>query len=194
MTSDSPDAGALARKQLRTELLARRQQFMAGSDAPAAATSLARHLNTVLRELEPDLLGVYWPHRFEFNAAAAVTADAGNAALRLALPFSEREPVRMHFRAWNGKQPTARDACGIPASDGAPVVPDVVLVPCVGFTASGFRLGYGGGYFDRWLALHGHVTAIGVAWSGSEIAASTMAVEAHDIALAFIVTERGVVA
>ena len=62
-----------------------------------------------------------------------------------------------------------QDECRIPASAGAEVVPDVVLAPCVGFTASGYRLGYGGGYFDRWLDRHPQATAIGVAWSASEI-------------------------
>ena len=55
------------------------------------------------------------------------------------------------------------------SSDGAAVVPDVVVVPCVGFTAAGHRLGYGGGYYDRWLAAHRHVVAVGVAWSFAEI-------------------------
>ena len=44
-----------------------------------------------------------------------------------------------------------------------------VVVPCVGFTAAGHRLGYGGGHYDRWLAAHPHVVAVGVAWSAGEI-------------------------
>mgnify|MGYP003693774087 CR=1 FL=1 len=72
----------------------------------------------------------------------------------------------MHYRLWDGQAPRSVDECGIPSSDGAPVAPDVVLVPCVGFTASGFRLGYGGGYFDRWLAAHPQVCAVGVALVG----------------------------
>ena len=75
-------------------------------------------------------------------------------------------------------------------AEGAEVVPDVVLVPCVGFTAEGFRLGYGGGYFDRWMAAHPHATAVGVAWAGSEV---SFAPEPHDQPLLVIVTERGVV-
>jgi 5,10-methenyltetrahydrofolate synthetase len=99
----------------------------------------------------------------------------------------------MEYRAWNGAAPTIVDECGIPASAGAPVVPDVVLVPCVGFTADGYRLGYGGGYFDRWLAAHPDVTAVGIAWSGSRIDAATLEVQPHDQALTLIVTEHGVV-
>jgi len=65
-------------------------------------------------------------------------------------------------------------------------------VPCVGFSADGYRLGYGAGYFDRWLAQHPDVTAIGVAWSGSKIDAEALDVQPHDQPLALIVTERGV--
>jgi 5-formyltetrahydrofolate cyclo-ligase len=73
------------------------------------------------------------------------------------------------------------------------MVPDVVLVPCVGYTRSGFRLGYGGGYFDRWLADHPQVTAIGVAWSLGEIADDAFAAQAYDLPLRVVLTEHGAV-
>jgi 5-formyltetrahydrofolate cyclo-ligase len=66
-------------------------------------------------------------------------------------------------------------------------------VPCVGYTADGFRLGYGGGYFDRWLALHPDVCAIGVAWSAARLDAGQLAPLPHDVPLALIVTERGTI-
>lgn len=97
----------------------------------------------------------------------------------------------MTYHRWDGRgMPATVDECGIPAVAGAEVVPDVVLVPCVGYTAAGLRLGYGGGYFDRWLAAHPHVTAVGVAWSGSCIALEP---EPHDQLLPVIVTEAGIV-
>lgn len=99
----------------------------------------------------------------------------------------------MHYRAWDGDAPPLVDDCGIPSSAGAPVVPDVVLVPCVGYTRAGLRLGYGGGYFDRWLAEHPDVTAVGVAWACSEIDADAFEAQPHDQPLTLIVTERGVV-
>ena len=111
----------------------------------------------------------------------------------MALPFAQRAPVRMHYRAWDGHAPAALDDCGIPASIGAPVLPDVVLVPCVGYTASGHRLGYGGGFFDRWLAQHPDVTAVGVAWSIGALDDAVFGSQSHDQALTLIVTERGVV-
>ena len=84
------------RQALRTTLLAQREQFMTSTDAAAAATSLARHLAGLLTDLEPELLGLYWPHRSEFNAPALVLDDATLAKLSMALPFAQRTPVQMH--------------------------------------------------------------------------------------------------
>ena len=174
-------------------MLERREQFAAGPHADAAGAALAGHLIAVLSELEPELLGVYWPRRSEFYAVPALRADPMLAKLPIALPFAERAPVRMHYRAWDGEAPAAVDECGIASSVGTPVVPDVVLVPCVGFTPTGLRLGYGSGYFDRWLAQHPQVTSVGVAWSFGEIGVEALAPQPHDRALTLIVTERGVV-
>jgi len=179
------------RQTLRKSLLAQREVFVAGSGFEAAKVALARHLAKVLSELEPESLGLYWPHRSEFNAVAALVADAGFSSLPLSLPFAQRTPVQMHYRAWDRQPPGSVDECGIPAPNGAPVVPDVVLAPCVGFTPSGYRLGYGGGYFDRWLAQHPHVTAVGVAWAIAEVDEAALGPEPHDRPLTLIVTERG---
>jgi 5,10-methenyltetrahydrofolate synthetase len=178
---------------LRQQLLERREKFASSADADAARRALAHHLKTILHQLEPERLGLYWAHRSEFNAVAALRDDTLLARLPMALPFARRTPPEMQFRAWDGLAPTLQDECGIPACEGATVVPDVVLVPCVGFTVEGLRLGYGGGYFDRWLALNPGVTAVGVAWALGEIEPGDFEAQAHDQALTLVVTERGVV-
>ncbi len=68
-------------------------------------------------------------------------------------------------------------------------VPDVLLVPLLAFDASGHRLGFGGGYYDRTIALL-NVPAIGIAYAGQEVA--SLPHEAHDRALQAILTERGI--
>jgi 5,10-methenyltetrahydrofolate synthetase len=173
--------------------MAARERFVAGPDFATASASLAQHLSAVLAQLEPARLGLYWAMRGEFDAAAAIAADPLLASIPRALPYTHRTPREMVFRAWDGKPPAAQDECGIPTSLGEVVVPDVVLAPCVGFSADGsYRLGYGGGYFDRWLAAHPHVTAVGVAWSVGRMAAEAYAPEPHDIPLAVVVCENGV--
>ena len=168
-----------ARPDLRHSLLTDRRAFAATPGFQAAEHAVRQALPALLAQLEPELLGVYWPLAGEF--------DPGPLPWPRALPFARRDPAEMVFRRWDGATPAAQDDCGIATASGAVAVPDVVLVPCVGFTREGFRLGYGGGYFDRWLAAHPGVTAIGVAWSGGE---THFAVEPHDRALTLILTER----
>ncbi|WP_157991583.1 5-formyltetrahydrofolate cyclo-ligase [Caldimonas tepidiphila] len=181
---------ASRRTELRRHLLAERERFQASEAGPRAQQALGERLCEVLHALEPQLLGVYWPIRSEFNPLVALRADPLLCNLPLALPWSARTPRAMHYRRWDGRPPTGQDECGIPAPEGAEVQPDVVIAPCVGYTREGFRLGYGGGYFDRWMAAHPHVTAVGVAWSHALV---EMPVEPHDQPLMLVVTEQGVV-
>lgn len=188
-----PDGAGTDRQVLRRRLLAEREAFAASASAAVAQVQLARHLAQILAELEPELLGVYTSVRGEFNAIAALRRPHATKPA-LALPYAQRQPAQMHYRAWDGAPPAALDECGLPTpAVGPPVVPDVVLVPCVGFTRTGYRLGYGGGYFDRWLAAHPGVTAIGVAWSLGEISETEFARRPHDVALALLLTEHGIV-
>ncbi len=189
--SDIPiDAVSAARATQRARLLAARAVFAADA---AVQSQLAGHLMSVLRQLAPERLGIYSAVRSEFDAAAACLAEPGLDATPFALPYSHRQPLRMEYRHWDRGPLTRCDDCRIPAPDGTVVVPDVVLAPCVGYTASGWRLGYGGGYFDRWMAAHPHATVVGVAWSVGEIDQADWLPQAHDRQLACVVTERGVV-
>jgi len=191
--SDSFANAALAERQaLRARLRAAGQTVVADADFASRQAALAGHLMSVIEQLCPDRLGVYWAVQSEFDAAAWCVRDSSLEDMPLALPFSFRDPVRMDYRHWNRLPPPLRDECGIAACEGPVVVPDVVLVPCLGYTASGLRLGHGGGYFDRWLAAHPHVTAVGVGWSVCELEAAELRPQPHDIAMACVVNEHGV--
>jgi 5,10-methenyltetrahydrofolate synthetase len=185
-------AQSSGRPALRERLAGVREAWLASH--PEASAALAAALAPVLRQLEPEVLGLYWAIRSEFNAAACIVADKGLGGGGLALPYCTRSPRTMQYRRWDGGPPTQTDDCGIPSTDGPDVVPDVVLVPCVGYAAGGWRLGYGGGFFDRWLAAHPGVTTIGVAWSCGEMGAHEFVPEAHDRPLDLVVTERGIAA
>ena len=66
------------------------------------------------------------------------------------------------------------------------MAPDLVVVPLVGFTSEGHRLGQGGGHYDRWLEAHPHVPAVGLAWDVQQ--AEELPTEPHDRTLAAIIT------
>jgi 5,10-methenyltetrahydrofolate synthetase len=111
------------------------------------------------------------------------------------MPVVEAIAAPMTFRPWTPTTAMGVDPYGIPIPAAATVSPppDIVLLPLVAFDASGFRLGYGGGYFDRTLAaLPERPAAWGV---GFELARTeALRPQPHDIPLDLIVTERGIAA
>lgn len=186
--SDAPTPGddrATWRRQLRQS----RQDWATTEAAQAAQAQLEARLWQVLEQLEPLCLGVYWPIQGEFNPRDIARRAQRAWGTHLALPEASKAPVAMHFLPWDGAEPTRTDGCGIPTGEGRPLVPDVILVPCVGFTEGGHRLGYGGGYFDRYLAAHPEVTAVGVAWSQARLPAGALQPASHDQPLVAVVTE-----
>ena len=113
---------------------------------------------------------------------------------RTALPVVVGRNKPLVFRAWAPGEPTVAGTWSIPVPpESAPEVqPDVLLVPMLAFDRAGFRLGYGGGFYDRTLsALRATraVTAVGVAFAGQEMAEVPR--EAHDEPLDWILTEHG---
>lgn len=73
-----------------------------------------------------------------------------------------------------------------PAADAPILIPDVLFMPLVGFTANGDRIGQGGGFYDRWLAAHRATIAIGMAWDVQRV--DELPLEPHDQRLTAIVT------
>lgn len=185
------------RAVLRQQRLAARQAFAAGPAFEAAQSAILGHLRALLEQLEPTLLGLYWPVRGEFSAGVQPWQPVWPAGTPLALPQALRaspagEPARMVYRRFTGPDTPARDDYGLPTADGAPCSPDVLLVPCVGFTDAGFRLGYGGGFFDRYRAAHPGITTVGIAWRQARLSPDDFVPEAHDLPLDVVLTEAGV--
>jgi len=114
----------------------------------------------------------------------------------LALPEVVNEAqgnnVPLHFRKWWPQAPMKTGAYAIPVPDNTELVtPDALIMPMLGFDQQGYRLGYGGGYFDRTLAaLKPRPLAIGVAFEILRL--DSVHPQPHDIAMDFVVTEAGV--
>lgn len=175
------------RKALRSELLARRQAL---EQRPSRDAAIAAALQSRLRGLKPECVGAYCATRGEFDPLPALTAlCAEHAGLSLALPVVDTASRGMRFVAWAPGQALREGPYGIlePADTSRTVDPGTLLLPCVGFVEIGLRLGYGGGYYDRYLAGRGDVYTIGLAYDCCHI--EHLAPEPHDHLLDLILTE-----
>jgi 5,10-methenyltetrahydrofolate synthetase len=132
--------------------------------------------------------GVYWPLAGEpdLRAAYAELADAG---VRLALPVVLARDQALAFADWTPGEAMARDMLGmtVPARLRMVERPPALVIPCLGFSDEGYRVGYGGGYYDRTLAGLPHPATVGVAYSGQRAVFSPAP---FDVALDVILTEQ----
>ena len=175
------------RRELRRAMVERRAAL---DDAGHAALSarIAGHALAALAR--PAVAAFCWPIRHEPDVRAIVTAWAAVGA-RAALPVVVAEDAPLLFREWTPETPLTADRYGIPTpAAGAWLTPDLILLPLNGFDGAGYRLGYGGGYFDRTLAaLVPRPLAVGVGFEINRIASIQPA--PHDQRLDWIVTENG---
>lgn len=177
------------RRRLRQQALEARQALNAAS-LNERVERLVLHLDDVIRELAPRSLGFCWPYRAEPDLRAWVQAWLAADATRIAaLPVVVEKHAAMHFRRWTPGADMVPDRYGIPhPADPVEVQPDVVLVPLNAFDAAGYRLGYGGGYFDRTLARM-ETIPIGVGFELGRVPSALP--QPHDRPMDWIVTEAG---
>lgn len=178
------------RKTERERLIALRLARPAAK-RQAAADKVAAQLDDLIAPGQGKLVSLYWPFRGELDLRGWMRSFCARGG-RIALPVVVTKGQPLVFREW---RPGCRMTHGvwkipIPA-EGPEVMPSVVIAPLVGYDPACYRLGYGGGFFDRTLAAHpGKPLVIGVG-DGSGAMASIFP-QAHDIPMDVIVTEAGV--
>ena len=177
------------RRAERERLLALRQALSV-DDRRCWGERIVAELRRLLAN-RSGILGVYWPFRAEFDPRALVDwAVAEGRTVALPVVVDKKGPLE--YRAWRPGEALVDGVWNIPVPEKREVVtPSVVLAPLVGFDPACYRLGYGGGYFDRTLAvLSPRATAIGVGFAVQELA--TIHPQAFDVPMELIVTEEGV--
>jgi len=178
---------------------AQREQWIGWRAAVPEAQRAAwgEQMTALLRPLLPApqgmVIGFCWPFKAEFDARHAVRHWREQGAVA-ALPEVTGKGQPLRFSQWWPGAPMTRGVYDIPVPDGTPVMlPDIAIVPMNACDGQGYRLGYGGGYFDRTLAaLERRVVAIGVTWDACRV--PSIFPQAHDIAMDLIVTEAGIYA
>lgn len=186
-----PERGEILRrlKAERLRLIAGRLKLSA-EDRRRHAAAIARHLTSAIGQVGGRTVGVYWPFRGEPNLRSWMEQiHAGGAQCALPVVVESRAPLV--FRTWWPGASMASGIWNIPVpADGIDVLPDIVVSPIVGFDSACYRLGYGGGFYDRTLAALAHKPlVIGVGFAMSQVA--TIHPLPHDIPMHFIVTEDG---
>ncbi len=180
------------RRQKRAELIAQRVA-LDSARRRELNVAISAHLETGFALLAGMTVGFCWPFKAEFDARFAIRNFRGRGAAA-ALPVVIAKATPLQFRAWWPGAPMTSGVYDIPVPDGtALVVPDAAIVPMNGFDAQGYRLGYGGGYFDRTLAATApRPLAVGVGFEFARLV--TIHPQPHDIAMDFVVTEAGIYA
>jgi 5-formyltetrahydrofolate cyclo-ligase len=175
------------RREQRTALLAARAAMPAAQHRDAGHAIGAR-LRSVLESEHPAVLAGYWPIRREFNPLALLR-DCVERGIQVALPVIRVKNEPLEFRLWTPGMRLQVGVYDIPyPAEGAVVQPDMLLVPMVGFDAAGYRLGYGGGYYDRTVAsLSPRPRLIGIAFELARI--ETIRPLSHDIRMDYVITE-----
>jgi 5-formyltetrahydrofolate cyclo-ligase len=191
MASFQADPPVQAEKaEMRAAAKARRAQ--AAKDAADAGKALSDEFCRSVRLRALTVVAGYLPIGDEINVRPLLRRLQGDGH-RLALPRVVRSGGPLAFAAWTDGDPLGQGPFGTsqPTDEAAPVTPEVLIVPLLAFDRDGFRLGYGGGYYDRTLSAlrtRRAILAVGVAFSAQEVPAVPHG--AHDQRLDWVITER----
>lgn len=182
---------AARKAALRKELRQRRRDHAAALPREVSALVFSRPPRPVL-DMVPEgvTIGLYRADPGEAPAFSYTKFFAERGHI-VALPrvTTRDRPMSFHAHADPFEESDLVDGpMGLrqPAADLPELAPEVLFMPLLGFTASGGRLGQGGGFYDRWLAAHPQTLAIGMAWDIQEVA--DLPIEEHDMPLAAIIT------
>ena len=186
------------KKALRQALVAQRLEL---PDRLERSDLLQRVMRIWLVGRPDTVIGAYWPIKGEFDPLpalfrwqeAGLEEDAKSAQRhrKIGLPVVNKVDKTLTFYTWYPGCPMEEDAFGIPKPKDTEIVePTLIFVPCVGFGPGGYRLGYGGGFYDRSLASwQPKPFTVGLAYDFGWL--PEMAPEAHDVPLDAILSDTG---
>ncbi|TDQ43276.1 5-formyltetrahydrofolate cyclo-ligase [Tepidicella xavieri] len=197
---NKPPADQKALKaQWRQQLLQARLRL---EDRLARNDALQRVMRVWLVERPDEVIGAYWPIKGEFDPLpalfrwqeAGMEADALAASRRrkIGLPVINKATRTLTFHRWYPGCPMEEDAYGIPKPKDTEIVePTLLFVPCLGYGPGGYRLGYGGGFYDRTLnELKPRPFTVGLSYSIGFL--PDLEPEPHDIPLDAVLNDHGV--
>ncbi|MDQ2763826.1 MAG: 5-formyltetrahydrofolate cyclo-ligase [Pseudomonadota bacterium] len=176
-------------RRIKRAVLIERRLAVSAAERAARSEAITAALAQALPSCPGALIGFYWPFKGEYDPRTVARSLHAKGA-RLALPVVVEKARPLIFREWRPGIAMIHGVWNIPVpAAGQPVAPNVLLVPVVGFDRQGYRLGYGGGYYDRTLAaMPAKPRAVSVGFELSQIA--TIHPQPHDVAMDLIVTDH----
>lgn len=181
------------RRELRQRLVEQRRALSA-ERCVFFSSAICSHLKQHFPQLATMHVGFCWPVNNEPDLRPLMMSflSSGNRGFAALLPVVVADNTALAFRAWTPASRMIPDPYGIPMpAEGEFVLPQALLIPVNAFDAHGYRIGYGGGFFDRTLAtLDPTPLSIGVGFELSRV--DSIHPQPHDVRLDAIVTEAGV--
>ena len=189
--SVKPPSGRVGESESRAQLRKRLLDLRRSTGAEQRQQwdqQISERLIQWCRQERPASLGIYWPIQAEPDLRDSYP-QLREMGIHLALPLVISKLQPLVFLQWEPGAPMSKDEYGIPVPQQRErqIQPEVLLIPCVGFNENNYRLGYGGGYYDRTLAVAPRPLAIGIAHHQAQ---STFAAESHDVPMDLIFTEN----
>ncbi len=181
--------------ELRNKAKKRRQAHVddiGDAGVRGAGEAACQHLFKLALLDQPTTISAYWPLPGEFDSRPLMAALHA-AGHQIVLPVVVGRAKPLIFRCWQPGLNMSADRFDVlvPPDDSPVLRPSVLLVPLLAFDARGYRLGYGGGFYDRTLAAlsaRGDITAIGLAFAMQEV--DKVPIDAYDQALHWLVSDH----
>ncbi|MET0980681.1 MAG: 5-formyltetrahydrofolate cyclo-ligase [Telluria sp.] len=182
-----PAAGAASAKAALRKRLKAQRASLDGDGKRDRDGRIGARVLAWWRRTRPPLLAVYWPLSGEPDLQDTYRALALEGAA-LALPVVVERHAPLAFAEWTPGEPMVTDPMGIavPAQLRTVARPPALLVPCLGFNEGGYRLGYGGGFYDRTLAGGVKPATLGIAYACQQVQFDA---DEHDLPLDAVITE-----
>lgn len=192
MNTPSESPIAAAKRKLRESI-----KLAKSARTPAESARSQRWLDEILAQLlgqlKPRVVFAYLSKADEVGTRTVIDQLLERQVTVVVPSLVDRTlMVATRFPGWDALRPGALGILTPPSKEACAAVVDLVLVPGLAFSARGARLGYGAGYYDRWLAAHPAATRIGL---GFEYQISEQVpLAAHDERLDYLVTDRRLIA
>ncbi len=149
------------------------------------------HLRTLISSIQPAVIALYYPIKSEIDLRP-FAEELWDMGTTVALPRVVARNHPLIFNIWTPDDRMDLDISGVKCATGAEITPAAVVIPSVGYNKGGYRLGYGGGYYDITLKHFSQpIMTIGVAYTELEV--DDFPIQYHDQPLDYFVTGKEVI-